>query len=134
MRRTIEKAEAEMDKAIGLIKNGEAFSEPQITLGDKMNSGIVNNIFYPLFVHAKKFYATDACISCGKCEKVCPPGISTLTTVNLHGRKTVRTAWPVSAAAPKGPLSMAGTAKDYPDILVPNSFFTVQLFPFRAIL
>lgn len=70
--RIIEKAEAEMEKAIGFIKDSKAFSEPQITLGDKMNSGIVNNIFYPLFVHAKKFYATDACISCGKCEKVCP--------------------------------------------------------------
>ncbi|MEE0421033.1 MAG: EFR1 family ferrodoxin [Lachnospiraceae bacterium] len=70
--RTIEKAEGEIDRAIGLIKNSKAFSEPQITLGDKMNSGIVNSIFYPLFVHAKKFYATDACIACGKCEKVCP--------------------------------------------------------------
>lgn len=63
-----------------------------------------------------------------------PPGISALKTVSLYGGKTVRTAWLASAAAPKRPLSMAGTAKDFPDILVPNSFFTVQLFPFRAIL
>ncbi|MGI6348304.1 MAG: EFR1 family ferrodoxin [Eubacteriales bacterium] len=30
-------------------------------------------MFYPLFVHAKKFYELDTCISCGLCEKVCPP-------------------------------------------------------------
>ena len=27
-----------------------------------------------MFVHADKFYVTDACISCGKCVKVCPLG------------------------------------------------------------
>ena len=132
--RTIEKAEGEIDRAIGLIKNSKAFSEPQITLGDKMNSGIVNSIFYPLFVHAKKFYATDACIACGKCERSVRPRISALKTASLYGGKTVRTAWLVSAAAPKRRLSMVSTAKDFRDILVPNSFFTVHLFPFRAIL
>ena len=29
-------------------------------------------LFYPLFVHAKKFYVTNTCISCGKCLDVCP--------------------------------------------------------------
>lgn len=33
---------------------------------------------------AKKFYATDACIGCGKCTKVCP-----LNNVNLRDRKPV---------------------------------------------
>lgn len=41
---------------------------------DKANSGIVNDIFYPLFVHAKKFYVTDDCVSCKKCADVCPLG------------------------------------------------------------
>ncbi len=85
--RTIEKAEGEIDRAIGLIKNSKAFSEPQITLGDKMNSGIVNSIFYPLFVHAKKFYATDACIACGKCERSVRPRISALKTASLYGER-----------------------------------------------
>lgn len=69
---TIRQAESVIDKAALTIQRGEAFAQPAITLKDKINSGIVNTVFYPLFVHAKKFYATDACISCGKCAKVCP--------------------------------------------------------------
>lgn len=38
----------------------------------KLKSGIVNMAFYPFAVHAKGFYATDKCINCGKCEKLCP--------------------------------------------------------------
>ncbi len=76
----VEKAEAEIDKAIGFIQSGEPFSARRITVTDKMNSGIVNSIFYPVFVHAKKFYATETCISCGLCEKVCP--LSNVRLVN----------------------------------------------------
>lgn len=39
---------------------------------DKIMSSAVNTIFYPMFVKADKFMATDACISCGKCVQVCP--------------------------------------------------------------
>lgn len=76
----VEKAEAEIDKAIGFIQSGEPFSARRITVTDKMNSGIVNSIFYPAFVHAKKFYVTEDCISCGLCEKVCP--LSNVRLVN----------------------------------------------------
>ncbi len=76
----VEKAEVEIDKAIGFIQSGEPFSARRITVTDKMNSGIVNSIFYPVFVHAKKFYATETCISCGLCEKVCP--LSNVRLVN----------------------------------------------------
>lgn len=68
----IKKAEKEIDQAAALIKKGDKFPEYPITVKDRLNSGIINAVFYPLLVHAKKFYATDACISCGKCEKVCP--------------------------------------------------------------
>lgn len=68
----IEKAEKEINKAIEYIKSGGNFPEPQLSLIDKMCSGIINNLFYPLFVHAEKFYTTEACISCGLCEKGCP--------------------------------------------------------------
>ena len=67
-----------------LIKKGEPFIQPAVTVKDKLNSGFVNNIFYPAFVHAKKFYATDACISCGKCAKVCP-----LSNIHLDRGKPV---------------------------------------------
>lgn len=68
----IAEAEKIIDKAAFAINNGEQFPNISVTTADKLNSGVVNNIFYPLFVHAKKFYATDSCISCGKCVKVCP--------------------------------------------------------------
>ena len=70
----IKKAESEINKAVDYIKAGKHIPEPQLSLSDKINSGMINNLFYPLFVHAKKFYATEACISCGLCEKVCPLG------------------------------------------------------------
>ena len=76
----IENAESKIDQAIKYIRSGESFPERKLTCIDKMNSGMVNNLFYPLFVHAKKFYTTDTCISCGFCEKVCP--LSNIQLVN----------------------------------------------------
>ena len=61
-----------IDQAALTIKSGGAFSQPAVTFKDRLDSGIVNDLFYLLFVHAKKFYATDACVSCRKCARVCP--------------------------------------------------------------
>ena len=80
----ISQAEDIISKASLLIKSKEMYLQPSITFKDKMNSGIVNDIFYPAFVHAKKFYATEDCISCGKCEKVCP-----LNNIHLEKGKPV---------------------------------------------
>ncbi len=68
----IHQAEPVIDQAITFIKNNDTLPQINISFKDRMNSGIVNNLFYPLFVHAKNFYTTDACISCGKCVNVCP--------------------------------------------------------------
>lgn len=46
--------------------------------------GIANDLFYILFVHAKKFCAADTCISCGKCVRVCP-----LNNIRLENGKPV---------------------------------------------
>ena len=80
----IEKAESVIDQTAQRIARGESFPQAEISGKDKMNSGIVNDVFYPMFVHAKKFYATDACISCGKCEAVCP-----LSNIRLENGKPV---------------------------------------------
>ena len=80
----IQRAEQTINEAILTIKNGKAFSRPAVTFQDRMNSGIVNNLFYPVFVHAKKFYAADTCISCGKCAKICP-----LNNIRMENRKPV---------------------------------------------
>lgn len=69
---TIEKAEQIISDTVQYIKNDLPFPKPEVIFRDKLNSGLINKIFYPLFVHAKKFYITNDCISCGKCEKVCP--------------------------------------------------------------
>ena len=77
----IRQAETVIDGAARFIRNEDPFPQPKITLGDKISSGIVNRIFYPMFVHAKKFYATDRCISCGKCAEVCPTDAIHLTSL-----------------------------------------------------
>lgn len=68
----INNADVSIKKTIQTIFDEESLIQPHITIIDKISSGIVNNIFYPIFVHAKKFYTTNQCISCGLCEKVCP--------------------------------------------------------------
>lgn len=68
----IERAEIVIDRTALYILNGDLFPQTDISFGDKLNSGIVNGLFYPFIVHAKKFYATDDCVSCGKCMHVCP--------------------------------------------------------------
>jgi len=68
----IERAEPVIDQTIRCIKNGDAFPQTEVSFQDNMNSGIVNDLFYPIIVHAKKFYVASECISCGKCANVCP--------------------------------------------------------------
>ncbi len=80
----IERAEGVIDRVALFIKRGERFPKSDISFGDKINSGIVNDIFYPIFVHAKKFYVTGDCVSCGKCVGVCP-----LNNVRLENGKPV---------------------------------------------
>lgn len=58
-------------KAVRLIQKDEKFPERKIHLIDKLKTGPVNPLFYKIFVKAKPFYATDACIGCGKCAKDC---------------------------------------------------------------
>lgn len=68
----IHKAEPQIEKTAEFIKRGEKLPQKKMGLKDNVNSGLINDVFYPLFVNAKKYYATDACIGCGLCEKKCP--------------------------------------------------------------
>lgn len=68
----IDQAESIIDQVSLWIKDGDHFPQLTPSLGDKFISGIINAIFYPMFVHTKKFYVTDNCISCGKCVSSCP--------------------------------------------------------------
>ena len=71
-RKISEKARTGSTQAADGNRSGKEFTGPDITMKDRLISGIVNDLVYPVCVHAKKFYVTDACISCGKCERVCP--------------------------------------------------------------
>lgn len=54
------------------IRDGKIFQESPVSLKDRLQSGPVNQIYYPLLVHDKGFSVSDKCISCGKCAKRCP--------------------------------------------------------------
>lgn len=68
----IEKAEPMIQKTIACIADMRKLDAQKVSLADKMMSGFVNQIFYPMFVSAKKFYTTEECIGCGICVKKCP--------------------------------------------------------------
>lgn len=68
----IEQAEKDIQAAVHTIRHQEPFLETAVSFKDKTNSSILYAIYYPLFVHAKKFYASDTCISCGQCVNRCP--------------------------------------------------------------
>lgn len=68
----IERAEGVIDRTALHIKNGDQLPKREISFGDRVNSGIVNDLFYLMCVRAKKFYTTGDCIACGKCVHVCP--------------------------------------------------------------
>lgn len=80
----IENAQTPIEQAARFLKNGEAFPKSNSPFGDKLKSSIINQIFYPMFVHANKFYTTDSCVSCGICMKVCP-----LENIRLEAGKPV---------------------------------------------
>ena len=71
-RQIVARAEPFIDRAIASIKAGQMFAPPRRNLYDRIASSAVNPVFYPLFVKAKPFTASDACVGCGKCEKLCP--------------------------------------------------------------
>lgn len=82
--RIIQDAEGIIEETAASIKNGAAFLEPKRGIVDKISSTVINPVFYPVFVHSKKFYALDSCISCGKCVTQCP-----LSNIRLEKGKPV---------------------------------------------
>lgn len=68
----IKQAEPGMRSIAEYIKNGQQLPSEAVTLVDRFLSNVVNPIFYRFFVSAKGFYATDQCVACGKCVRLCP--------------------------------------------------------------
>lgn len=82
--RIIAKQTNKIKAAAEAIASGKSFDEVKVDLIGRLKSGIVNTAFYAFCVKADKFYATDACIACGKCEKLCP-----LSNISLKDGKPV---------------------------------------------
>ena len=80
----IDKARPDILNAAELIASEASFPARRITPLDHLKSGPVNKLFYPMFVHAKEFYAKSTCIGCGKCVEVC-----SLNNVQLQSGKPV---------------------------------------------
>lgn len=78
-RRIVEAAGPAIDGAAAAIRAGEKLPEQKPGNGDGVKSGIVNHAFYALCVSAKGFYATEKCVSCGKCVELCPLNNITLS-------------------------------------------------------
>ncbi len=53
------------------ILSNKPFSKLKITFIGQLCSTVVTPMFYKFYIGAKKFYATDACISCGICAAEC---------------------------------------------------------------
>ena len=63
-----------LEEAARLIQRGETLDPLPVKPLDKLKSGIVNQGLYRYFIRTKAFYATDACVGCGKCQALCPLG------------------------------------------------------------
>lgn len=83
-RAIIARAEPAIDAAADCIAQGRDLPARPGGVGNWFSSTVVNPAFCKLLVKDTKFYATDACISCGICTQVCP-----LNNVRLAGGKPV---------------------------------------------
>ncbi len=68
----IKNAEPHIQQTIKALQNGERFEKPRRLLYDRFMSSFVNDLFFKHIVKADKFTASDKCIGCGKCAKLCP--------------------------------------------------------------
>lgn len=75
---------SKIKEAAEIIIKQEKFPDKNISTTDKLKSGIINRAFYSLCVKSSKFFATDSCVSCGKCVEVCP-----LNNIELKNGKPV---------------------------------------------
>ena len=71
-RHIVSAADLSIAKALDAIAESRAFPAPRCNLYDRLMSGPVNALFYPLFVNARAFRADERCIGCGKCASLCP--------------------------------------------------------------
>ena len=80
----IKKGMLTVKKGSACIKEEKDLPAKNIVFSDIWKSTYKNYRFYPIYVKAGPYFATDKCIGCGKCVKVCPLG-----NITLKDRKPV---------------------------------------------
>ena len=74
----LERAVPEIERAAALIAEDSCIPSISPSFADKIKTRVANPFFYAFLVKAKKFYATDACVGCGKCASLCPTNTITI--------------------------------------------------------
>ena len=67
----LENAKIKISEIAEEIKLENELINKKASIMGKLQSGLVNYLFYKLFVKSKGFRVDDSCISCGKCIEVC---------------------------------------------------------------
>lgn len=67
----LERALPVIDEAAMYIRESRPLPAEDKHLFDGLKSSLVHDFFFRFMVKADPFYATDACIGCGKCARVC---------------------------------------------------------------
>lgn len=70
----VEKARPHVASLAEKIQKGERFPAVPVFFTGKLQSGLINSVYYPCIVHDKGFSVSNSCVSCGKCAKRCPLG------------------------------------------------------------
>lgn len=79
---SIQRAVPRLHEVARQISAESPLPKEPVSFSDRFRSDAVNPIFYRAIVSAKGFYATDACIGCGKCAGLCP-----LNNIILENRR-----------------------------------------------
>lgn len=106
-----------IDNVCRQIVTGHAFAAPRNNLYDRVMSGPVNRLFYPLCVKAKAFHVSEDCIGCGKCVKLCP--LNNITLENgkpVWGRKIIHIVWRALVTVRRRQLSTVKRVRRRKDI------------------
>lgn len=101
-----------LGKAILSIRDGEDFPPRKAGVLDHLKSGIVNTLFYRFFVKSSPCFCIRCVPPAANVNAAAPLVLSLWQTGVRRGARSVRTAWPVSMAAPSKPSNMAEPARE----------------------
>lgn len=82
-REILQKAEQELLSLALDIKLGRRLPAPRPTLAGRLQSRVVNPLFYRFVIGDRKFRVGQSCISCSKCAEHCPLHNITLSPAGL---------------------------------------------------